>query len=439
MFIHYFGIMKNRLLLVLFTLATLMSCEEKKNDERPVKGGEGGEDGYFATKYQNPVIRNNAADPYVLDDRENTGYFYAYSTQNGTSGDAKCVYLPVYKSTDMVNWELVGNAFGGMQRPQWVPDTRIWAPEVEYIDGRYCLYYAEGHWNTPSLSAVGVAVSDSPTGPFTWTNLKSIQPLADTNGMLVDYKTTGVTNSIDPDVIRDEKTGDLYLFWGSFGASEGGIHAIKLTDDGLAIAPGATKTYIAFECEGTYVHYKNGYYYFFGSKGSCCEGVKSTYHVVVARSQNILGPYVGKDGKEIRTKSTAFDNETNTILRGPSSGYFAGTGHNAGIITDDKGKDWMCYHAFWSGNKYDGRCMSLDEIVWGDGWPSFKTGFPSEGKVDGPTWKETGKTKSLMSTMFIDNFDAEAIVETGDNCSCRNTWELSEEYANNYEIKYNYE
>lgn len=432
--------MKTKFTCFVIALAALTSCAEKIIDERPVKPNNEGEEGYVVTKYQNPVIRNNAADPYVFDDRENTGYFYAYSTQNGTSGTAECVYLPVYRSADMVNWELVGNAFGGMERPQWVAGTRIWAPELEYIGGRYCLYYAEGHWDTPSLSACGVAVSDSPTGPFTWTNLKTINPLADANGMLVDYKTTGVTNSIDPDVIRDEITGELYLFWGSFGTKEGGIYAIKLTDDGLAIAPGAEKTFIAFECEGSYVHYKNGYYYYFGSKGSCCEGAKSTYHVVVARSQNVLGPYVGKDGKEIRTKSNAFDNATNTILSGPASGYFAGTGHNAGILTDDKGKDWMCYHAFWSGNKYDGRCMLMDEIVWGDGWPSFKTGFPSEGKVDGPTWKKaTDKTKSFMMQSVVNNFNAKALVETGDNCGCRNTWRLSEEYTNKFEIKYIYE
>lgn len=433
--------MKTRFIYLLIALFAISACKEKIVDERPVKPGDGGEDGYITTKYQNPVIRNNAADPYVFDDRANTGYFYAYSTQNGTSGEPNCVYLPVYRSTDMVNWELVGNAFGGMERPQWVAGTRIWAPEVEYIDGRYCLYYAEGSMDMPSISACGVAVSDSPTGPFTWTNLKQINPLADPNGMLVDYKSTGITNSIDPDVIRDEKTGELYLFWGSFGAQEGGVHAIRLTDDGLAIAPGAEKTFIAYECEGSYVHYKNGYYYYFGSKGSCCSGKESTYHVVVARSQNILGPYVGRDGKDIRTKSNAFDNATNTVLGGPASGYFAGTGHNSNILTDEKGKDWMCYHAYWSGNKYDGRCMSMDEIIWGDGWPSFKTGFPTEGKVAGPTWKKPQEeTKaSLLMLQEVNNFDAKALVQTGDNCSCRNTWKLSEEYANKYDIKLIYE
>lgn len=290
----------NRILYTIATvaaLASLSSCHEKIIDERPVKPDTGA-DGFMTTTYMNPVIRNNAPDPSVFDDRERTGYFYAYSTQNGVSGTSDVVYLPVYRSKDMVNWELVGNAFGGMERPQWVPDTRIWAPDIEYIDGRYCLYYAEGHWDDPKRSACGVAVSNSPTGPFTWTNVKDINPLADSNGKLVDYASQNVSNSIDPDVIRDEVTGDYYLFWGSFG-SDSGIWAIQLTSDGLAIAPGAEKVFIAYDLEGTYVHYKNGYYYCFGSKGSCCEGANSTYHVVVGRSKNVLGPYEGKDGNLI--------------------------------------------------------------------------------------------------------------------------------------------
>src|SRR5574344_1413065 len=130
--------MKNlHTLFAIFSAALLMlGCEEKVIDERPVKP-EQDDDIYTFTKYQNPIIRNNCADPSVLDDRERSSYFYAYSTQNGTSGDSKCVYLPVYRSKDMVNWELVGNAFGGMNRPQWVDETRVWAPDIEYINGRY--------------------------------------------------------------------------------------------------------------------------------------------------------------------------------------------------------------------------------------------------------------------------------------------------------------
>ena len=60
---------------MLAALVALSSCEEKVVDERPIKPDTGAGDGYFTTSYLNPVIRNNAPDPSVFDDRERTGYF----------------------------------------------------------------------------------------------------------------------------------------------------------------------------------------------------------------------------------------------------------------------------------------------------------------------------------------------------------------------------
>jgi arabinan endo-1,5-alpha-L-arabinosidase len=238
--------------------------------------------------------------------------------------------------------------------------------------------------------------------------------------MLVDYKSQGVTNSIDGNLIRDAVTGEKYLFWGSFGAKSG-VWAIKLTDDGLAIAPGATKTQIAYSMEGTYVHYnpKTRFYYCFGSKGSCCAGAASTYHIVVGRSENILGPYLGRDGK--RMLDMSFDNAKNTIMSNPEGNYFAGTGHNAEIITDDAGQNWMFYHAYWQGNNYNGRCMNMDQIVWtDDGWPSFTTAHPTEVKTMGPKWNKTGQSEE--SGTEESKADAQPLsVPTKDCGDCRNT------------------
>ena len=78
--------------------------------------------------------------------------------------------------------------------------------------------------------------------------------------------------------------------------------------------------------------------------------------------------------------------------------------------------------------------MNMDEVIWGDGWPSFKTGHPSEGKISGPTWN---KTESKAGLIVSDNDDAQPLLETGDPCSCRNTWSLSQESKENnlYEVK----
>ena len=163
--------------------------------------------------FKNPVIPHNCPDPTVLDDRARTGWFYAYSTAASLAectGDRSArgsVTLPVYRSKDLINWEFVGDGFAGVGMPSWRQGARLWAPDINYVDGHYLLYYAMGVWGDLIASASGVAVSDSPTGPFI------------DHGLLVDYETVGVKNSIDPNLFIDH--GKKYLIWGSLGKGSG--------------------------------------------------------------------------------------------------------------------------------------------------------------------------------------------------------------------------
>ena len=77
--------------------------------------------------------------------------------------------------------------------------------------------------------------------------------------------------------------------------------------------------------------------------------------------------------------------------------------------------------------------MNMDQVEWGDGWPYFADGEPTEGKVSGPTWKNPD-VKSFAARV-VDNDGAGPLVETGDPCGCRNTWSFSELNNNTYEIK----
>lgn len=319
-------------------------------------------------KYKNPVIRHNCPDPSIIDDRARTGYFYVYSTQNGASESKDCVYLPIYKSPDLINWQFIGDGFGP-GRPQWEPGSRIWAPDINYINGKYVLYYSLGVWGDGHRSASGVAVSDKPEGPF------------NDIGMIVNYTTTGVSNSIDPNFFDDGVA--KYLYWGSLG-KESGIWGVGLTDDGLHIKKEATPVKLGgIRFEGTYLHKRGNFYYLFVSADACCKGRESTYHLVVGRSKNPLGPFVDPKGNLMSEDSYDY-----TILQNPDDLQFAGPGHNAEFITDDAGQDWMLYHGYWAGNEYKGRCMLLDQVKWTkDGWPYFEGGVPSLGG-DGPKWNK---------------------------------------------------
>ena len=294
--------------------------------------------------YSNPVINQSAPDPTVI--RSDDGTYYLYATENVRN-------VPIFKSDDLVNWELVGTAFTNDTRPQMVPDGNIWAPDIQRIGDRYVLYYSKSRWGGEWECGIGVATADSPEGPFT------------DCGPLFISKEIGVQNSIDPIYVAE---GDKkYLFWGSFR----GIYAIELSNDGLKVKEGTKPIQIAGTLtEGTNIFKHDGYYYLVGSAGSCCDGERSTYHVVVARSKDLLGPYVNKEGVP------AMENGFTTILS--RSQDVIGPGHNANFVTDDAGPFWMLYHGFDAAEPKEGRKVYLDRVVWGkDGWPTINAGEPS--------------------------------------------------------------
>ena len=293
--------------------------------------------------YRNPVIPTSLPDPTVI--RAQDGYFYLYATENIRN-------LPIYRSKNLVDWTFVGTAFTRESRPKWNRKGNLWAPDINYINGKYVLYYAKSEWGGEWTCGIGVATADRPEGPFT------------DHGALFISNEIGVQNSIDGFYI--EENGHKYMFWGSFR----GIYGIELSDDGLSVKPGAVKQQIAGTfMEGTYIHKRGPYYYLFGSAGTCCEGEKSTYRVTVGRSENLFGPYVDKQGRSV------LDGFYEDILVG--NDRFVGPGHNAEIVTDNAGQDWMLYHSYQRGRSAEGRKVMLDPVVWTDGWPSFAGGSPS--------------------------------------------------------------
>jgi arabinan endo-1,5-alpha-L-arabinosidase len=296
--------------------------------------------------YLNPVFAHDAPDPSVI--RASDGYFYVYTTQSIYS--AGVLNLPILRSADLVHWKLVGQVFPEI--PRWVvggPAGDMWAPHAVVFDGRYYVYYAGRQYGT-GIMAIGVAASDSPTGPF-----------HDLGKPLISGYRPYV--AIDPFAFQ-AADGTKYIYWGS---NSDPIRVQALSSDGMALV-GKPKVALAPRSsdnggliEAPWILRHDGAYYLMYSQGDCCSS-HADYQVAVARSTSPTGPFVR--------------DPNNPILSG--NGHFTAPGHNA-TITDDAGQDWIIYHARLGGNLIQDRDLMLDPIVWKDGWPTVGAG-------QGPSW-----------------------------------------------------
>lgn len=87
--------------------------------------------------YTNPVVNKSLPDPTVIKARD--GCFYLFATEDIRN-------TPIHKSKDLVNWEYAGTAFTNETRPDFEPEGGLWAPDINYINGQYVLFYSMSVW-----------------------------------------------------------------------------------------------------------------------------------------------------------------------------------------------------------------------------------------------------------------------------------------------------
>ena len=106
---------------------------------------------------------------------------------------------------------------------------------------------------------------------------------------------------------------------------------------------------------------------------------------------SLLGPYLDRLGNDLRDGTYG-----EILLIGDDGGAgFAGPGHNAEIITDDEGRDWLHYHAMRKekpklDNVTNRRSLRLDRIRRVAGWPQVEGRRPSVSPAPGPYFENKG-------------------------------------------------
>ncbi len=323
-------------------------------------------------RYDNPVSASFAdtfADPVIVTGDD--GYYYGYGTTDPLrEGERTPHRIPMARSTDLVNWSYVGDAFTGV--PAYArPTAALWAPDVRKINGRWVMYVTVTETEPDGASAIGVATAPSPTGPWTFTAEPAVPPRAAPGG--------GWWWTFDPAQLSTPD-GRKYLYYGSYF---GGIWVSELTPDGLRITGSPTRVAIDNKYEGAYVVRRHGWYYLFASSANCCAGPTTGYSVSVGRSRSPLGPFTDRDGLRLDVSRAG-----GTPVIAPNGNRWVGTGHN-GLITDRRGQDWFVYHAIDRDDPYldepfgiNERPMLIDRLDWIGGWPTVNRGaWASDGKV----------------------------------------------------------
>ncbi|GAA2833843.1 family 43 glycosylhydrolase [Kribbella solani] len=340
-------------------------------------------------KTTNPITSGFAdtfADPSIIQGRD--GYWYAYATSDPLVANGPFGLMHMARTKDFSSWEYLGTVFNDQTKPSWAaPDSFFWAPDIRYFGGKYVMYFTvtDTLANPGGDPAIGVATAPTPAGPWTATDGPVVMPKPDGNG--------GYYGTIDPAMLT-AADGKRYLYYGGF---YGGISVTELSPDGMHAVGTPTQVTIGDRYEGSYVVYRDGWYYFMGSSMNCCAGPTTGYSVFAGRSRSPKGPFLDADGVALTDSRVG-----GTTVITQNGNKWIGPGHHA-FMTDAAGQDHIVYHAIdrrtpWLTDPFgiNRRPMLIDKIDWIDGWPRTRAGLgPSEGPVPAPA---TGSALGIDST-----------------------------------------
>ena len=285
----------------------------------------------------------NAHDPSTMIKDRNE--YYVFYTDNGVG---------IKSSRDRRAWVEQEPAFPGKPE-KWLTNRvedfkgHYWAPDIVFVNGMYYLYYSAsrfGHQN----SVIGVASARSLRSPQ-WKDL----------GPVIESNDGDPYNAIDPAILVDSDR----RMWMTFGSYWKGIYLLELDPfKGGRISPSSPLTQLAWNTsiEAPVLYKHDDYYYLFVNFGRCCQGLDSTYEIRIGRSKDIAGPYLDRDGRDMRTGG-------GSLFLG-SEGRYHGPGH-AGILYDE-GIYWFTYH-FYDGERRGRPTMGMHVLKWSeDGWPEIR-------------------------------------------------------------------
>lgn len=272
---------------------------------------------------------NGPADPVVLDFE---GRYYMFPTGNGIN------YKGMW-SNNLVDWDGNYTAFTVSGSSAW-KNGNLWAPEIEYVNGRFFLYYTAGDGGLGGQH-IGLAESLGPYGPFVDRSYSA---------PFIDIK------SIDAELFQDGD--DLYLYYAKLDEDPFllSIWVVEMLDP-RTINPNSTPVmcvqptfgYDASVNEGPTVIKRGGKYYLFLSVFGA---TSPNYAIVSAIADHPLGPW------------TKQEQPYNPFIKRNDSIGLYGPGHGDWVVGPDGISDWYVHHRKLNTDSNFDRELGVDRI-WG--------------------------------------------------------------------------
>ena len=248
----------------LLAVSLLSSCTATGNSDRNTQATAG----TATTRMLNPIVPPGLyiADPEIRQMPD--GRIYLYGSRDEPQNAYCSQSYNVLSTSDLVHWNVEQCSFAthGTGKQTDYTEQILYAPDCIHHNGKYYLYYCLAGGGKDE----GVAVSDSPYGPF------------------VDGRAIEGISGIDPSVFIDDD-GQAYLFWGQAYAK-----GAKLSADMRSIEGPIHDSLLTYEThafnEASSVRKRNGiYYYVYG--GHQRHGESNCATLNYATSTSPLGPY----------------------------------------------------------------------------------------------------------------------------------------------------
>lgn len=364
-----------RLIVIAPVLLALAACE---------RAGEVQDSGP-ADSFSNPIISGFAPDPSIV--RVDDDFYLVNSTFEYFPG------IPVYHSSDLINWELVSYA---LHDPAQVElsgiksSDGIHASTIRHHDG---LFYVITTNNVDGTPVNFIVTAKDPRGswsaPFVLEDAPGIDPSLFFDD---DGRAWYVGNHVPPEPAFDGQA-EIWL-------QELDLAAMQLTGERFYLWRGCCQGVWA---EGPHVYKKNGFYYLLISEG----GTGYEHALSVAISKHITGPYQ--------------NNPRNPVLTHRQLSYdfpITGVGH-ADLVELADGR-WYAVALGW--RLIDGRhgilgretflvpvAWETEHYWWQDEKLTFPVFSPQTGRIELHFPQPFAGTLQRRAAGFVDDFDGERL------------------------------